>query len=278
MATRKRSKTLAPKAARRSKAAKRSGTTGGSGRLKGFFLPFFLSFCILVCLSALGFLGYRTVTASDFFGVARVTVSGTERASRRDIERIAAAQAERSGVWNADLAEIKARLERLTFVKSASVARALPNELRVSIQEQVPVAIVRTSAGAFLVNDEAAILAPAENSEASMPFAMTGWDEIKSEKAGKDNVQRIKMYRKILTEWREFDLASRVTSVNLADIRDPRAFTEDSGLQVSISVGQENFAEHLKKGIGAIVGKGGTFEGVELMGANMILTPRKKTQ
>jgi hypothetical protein len=138
--------------------------------------------------------------------------------------------------------------------------------------------VIKTAEGKFLVNEEASILAPVTAEEPSMPFAMTGWDETKSEKAAKDNAHRIKMYRKMLIEWREFDLASRVALVDLADIRDPRAFTEDSGLTVSIAVGQENFADHLKKGISAIVGKGGTFEGVELVGANMILTPRKRTQ
>jgi cell division septal protein FtsQ len=278
MATRKRSKTLAPKAAKRSKSAKRGAKVGSSYRFKGFFLPLFLSFCILVCLSALGILGYRTVTASNFFSVGRVSVVGTNRASRDDIERIAATQAERSGAWNADLDEIKARLEKLAFVRSASVSRALPNELRISISEHLPVAVVQTARGEFLVNEEAEILAPAETKDESMPFAMTGWDEAKSEKATKDNIQRIKIYRKMLTEWREFDLASRVNTVDLADIRDPRAFTEDSGLKVSIAVGPDNFAEHLKKGISAIVGKGGTFEGVELVGANMILTPRQRSK
>jgi cell division septal protein FtsQ len=251
---------------------------GSSYRFKGFFLPLFLSFCILVCLSALGILGYRTVTASNFFSVGRVSVVGTQRASRDDIERIAATQAERSGAWNADLDEIKARLEKLAFVRSASVSRALPNELRVSISEHLPVAVVQTAGGEFLVNEEAQILAPAESKEESMPFTMTGWDEAKSEKATKDNIQRIKIYRKMLTEWREFDLASRINTVDLGDLRDPRAFTEDSGLKVSIAVGQDNFAEHLKKGISAIVGKGGTFEGVELVGANMILTPRQRSK
>lgn len=279
MATRKRTKTLAPKAARRSKSGKKQGRKDfAAGRLRGFLLPLFLSLCILVCLSALGFLGYRSVTASNFFNVARVTVLGTDRASKQDIERIVAAQTERSGAWNADLPEIKARLEKLTFVKSAAVSRELPNEIRISVQEQVPVAIVKTATGEYLVNEEAEILAPAERSEPTMPFAFTGWDETKSEKAGKDNLQRVKMYKKMLTDWREFDLALRVKTVNLADIRDPRVLIEDSGLPVSIAVGQDSFAEHLKKGISAIVGKGSTFEGVELAGANMILTPRKRSQ
>src|SRR5688572_29131537 len=83
--------------------SRKKNTSKGDGRFGSFVLPFFLSFCILICLGALGFVGYRTVTASDFFHVANVDVRGTTRSSEPDIERIVTIQAERSGVWNADL-------------------------------------------------------------------------------------------------------------------------------------------------------------------------------
>ena len=257
------------------KSAARSKSKRSTGRGAGFVLPLFLSFCILVCLSALGFLGYRTVTASTFFNVTAVEVVGTERSSKADIEKIIVAQTERSGVWNADLEELKARIEKLPFVKSAAVSRVLPNGLRISVFEREPVAVVRVAGGDFLVDSEARILARADKEEPGMPFFMIGWDEEKSEKADRENLERVKMYGKMLFEWREFDLAARVTAVNLADLREPRVVTQDSGAAVSIGVGRDNFAEHLRRGIGAIVGKGETFEAVNLVGSNMILGPRK---
>ncbi|MEO8649459.1 MAG: FtsQ-type POTRA domain-containing protein [Acidobacteriota bacterium] len=257
------------------RSAPRSKPKRSTGRGAGFVLPLFLSFCILVCLSALGFLGYRTVTASTFFNVTAVEVVGTERSSKADIEKIIVAQTERSGVWNADLAELKARIEKLPFVKSAAVSRVLPNGLRISVFEREPLVVVRLAGGDFLVDGEARILARAEKEEPGMPFFMTGWDEEKSEKADRENLERVKMYGKMLVEWKEFDLAARVTAVNLSDLREPRAVTQDSGAAVSIGVGRDNFAEHLRRGIGAIVGKGETFEAVDLVGSNMILAPRK---
>ena len=242
---------------------------------RNIVLPFFLSFCILVCLGALGFLGYRTVTASDFFTIATVEVRGTERAEKRDIERIVTSQTGKSGVWNADLAAIKQKIESIPFVKTAAVSQILPNGIRVDIREREPRAIVRRSAGDFLVDGEGEILAPVEGNEERLPFAMVGWDEAKSEKALKENLERIKLYQKMLDEWQDADLATRVTMVNLADLREPKAITEDSGTTVSIAVGRENFGQHLSNGIKAIVGKGATFEAVNLVGQNMILAPRK---
>ncbi len=247
----------------------------GPSRIGNFFLPFFLSFCILVCLGVLGYLGYRNVTASGFFDVKKIEVQGTDRSSKQDIERLVGSQTERSGVWNADLAEIKEKIEKMQFVKSAAVSRVLPNGIRVSVVERIPAAIVSLRSGDVLVDSEGQILAQADKKEDKLPFALFGWDETKTEKAIKDNLDRVKLYTKMLEEWKQFDLASRVRSVDLTDLREPKAVTEDSGLAVSIALGKDNFGEHLKKGINAIVGKGDVFDAVDLVGQNMILSPRK---
>jgi hypothetical protein len=243
--------------------------------MRNFVLPFFLSFCILVCLGALGFLGYRNVTASDFFDVAKIDVRGVDRASSEDIRHLVEMQTEKSGVWNADLPGIKEKIERMQFVKSAAVSRVLPNGIRVQVFERVPQAIVKTAEGNVLVDAEGFTIAPAKEKEPELPFAMTGWNEGKSEAALKENVERVKTYQKMLTEWKEFNLSSRVLSVDLADMREPRAVVEDSGTVVSIALGRDKFGEYLKRGINAIVGKGEMFEAVNLVGQNMILAPRK---
>lgn len=279
MATQIRKKTVPIRAKRPAKrrrpANARDRIRKEPSRIGNFFLPFFLSFCILVCLGVLGFLGYRSVTASGFFDVKAIEVHGVDRSSEPDIERIVSRQTERSGAWNADLLEIKAKVEQLPFVKSAAVSRVLPNGIRVYVDERIPQAIVRTASGDVLVDGDGRILAPVSRKEEKLPFALIGWDETKTEKSMKENVARVKMYQNMLAEWQQFDLASRVQKVDLTDIREPKAITEDSGLTVTIALGKDNFGEYLKKGINAIVGKGETFEAVNLVGQNMILAPRK---
>jgi cell division septal protein FtsQ len=215
------------------------------------------------------------VTASDFFSVARIEVHGTGRASSVDIRHIVEMQTERSGVWNADLPGIKERLEKVQFVKSAAVSRVLPNGIRVQVFEKIPHAVVKTREGDMLVDADAMVIAPARETESELPFLMTGWNEVKSEAAMKENLERVKVYQKMLAEWKEFNLSSRVLMVNLEDLREPRAMIEDSGTVVSIALGREKFGEYLKRGINAIVGKGEMFEAVNLMGQNMILAPRR---
>jgi cell division septal protein FtsQ len=248
------------------------------GRFRSFALPVFLSFCILVCLGALGFLGYQTVTASDFFNVAKIEVHGAGRSSSADIRRLVEMQTEKSGVWNADLPGLKEKLEKVQWVKTAAVSRVLPNGIRVQVFERQPEAIVRTADGNVFVDADGSLIAPAKANEPDFPFAMLGWNPVKSEAAGKENLERLKMYQKMLTEWKEFNLSSRVTAVNLEDLREPRALVEDSGTTVSIALGREKFGEYLKRGINAIVGKGEMFEAVNLVGQNMILAPRTQAR
>ena len=259
-------------------ASRRKSTNAGPSRFRSFALPLFLSFCILVCLGALGFLGYQTVTASNFFDVARIDVIGTGRSSSSDIRRIVEMQTEKSGVWNADLPGIKEKLEKMQWVKTAAVSRILPNGIRVQVFEREPQAMVRTGDGSVLVDADGAVIAPARDKEPDFPFAMMGWNPSKSESAGKENVERVKMYQKMLAEWKEFNLSARVTAVNLEDLREPRALVEDSGTTVSIALGRDKFGEYLRRGINAIVGKGEMFEAVNLVGQNMILAPRTQSK
>ena len=266
-----------PRSASRRKKAKSGRKTVAASRFGSFFLPLFLSICLLICLGVLGYLGLQNVTASKFFNVRAVDVHGTVRASRDDIGRVAANAVEKSGVWNADLTEMKARIEKLPFVKTASVSRVLPDGLRVNIVERVPIAVVKVGSGDMLVDEDGNLLAPANAKEEMLPITMSGWDEAKTERAFKDNLERVKVFQKMTNEWRESGLAIRVKNVDLADLRDPKAIIEDSGLPVTISVGRDSFARNLKNGINAVAGKGEMFDGVSLVGPNMILSSRKNT-
>lgn len=257
------------------RAAGRRRTASAGRKSARELLPFFLSFCILVCLGAFAVFGYRAVAASNFFNVSKVEVRGSVRSSQNEIESIVKSETERTGTWNADLEQIKVRIEKLSFVKAAAVSRVLPNGIRVSVIERTPAAIANLSSGPVLVDEAGDVIAPSLRLEPQLPFAINGWDETKSLQAEKDNRERVKMYRAMLAEWKQTSHISHVQAVNIKDLRDPIVLTEDSGRRVAIGVGREKFGENLKNGLMAISGKGETFEGVALMGSNLRLVPRQ---
>lgn len=254
----------------------RSKRSGGSAIFRGgtflaqhsvrFLLPIVIICLLLTAIGFLGFMGLRTAAASGFFGLRNVDVRGTERVSPDDIRRLVATSVEKPGVWNADLSDLKSKIEKFPFVKSAAVSRILPGSIRVNVTERVPAAIVHLSSGDFLIDGDGVVLTAATPKDKDFPFALYGWDESKTEKAMPDNQARLKLYRKMLDEWKQFDLASRVTQVNVANVREPVAVVEDSGRAISVTLAKDNLGKSLKTAIEAISGKGAKIKSVNSEG------------
>ncbi len=276
MATRKRTtrrKTGATAARRRRTASSRGQNSSAAAK---FIVPFVFAVGILFCLGFLLFMGYRTVTASSFFDVKKVDMRGISRASENDIEKIVSRQTDKSGVWNANLVTIREDIEKITQVKSAVVSRVLPDGLRVNLIERQPQAIVRLERGDLWADDNAVLFDLVGKNDERPPFVMKGWDESKTDKAAKDNQERVKIYLKMLDEWREFDLAKRVKVVNLSDLQSPQVIVQDSGETVMLELTKDNFEKRLQKSLEIIAGRGKEIESVSLNGQKEVLGFRVK--
>ena len=273
MAKRKKSSVTSRKAgtSRRTTAGSRSRRNVSSVDHGRFILPLVIGVALLAGIGFFGLMGYRTAIASEFFGVRNVDIRGTERTSTEDIKRIVEANTEKSGVWRADLSEIRTRVESLPFVKSASVSMVLPTGIRVKIEERVPAAIVRLNTGDFVVESDGNRIAPATKLDSDHLMVMKGWDETKTEKAVTDNISRLKTYKKMLDEWQSFGLIQRVREVNLADLRDPNATIEDSGRPIAVTLAKDNFGKSLKAAIEAVAGKGEKVKAVNSGGVFPVL-------
>lgn len=235
-----------------------------------FGLPLILCLTLLGAIGVLSVVFYRTAAESGFFKVRNIEVRGSDRTPADEIRRVVTAEVEKPGVLKADLADIRIKLEKYPFVKSASVSRMLPSGIRVDIVERVPAAVVQLKAGEFLVDGDGTILASARG-EKSFPFVLHGWDESKTEKAPADNAARLKLYKKMLDEWAQFDLASRVKRVDLADLREPAAVVEDSGRDISIMLAKDNLGKSLKTAIEAVSGKGARVKSVNADGVYPVI-------
>lgn len=221
-------------------------------------------------------MGYRTATASAFFDVKKIEVSGVSRASKDDIERIARSFAEKNGVWNADLKSIKDEVEENVLVKTVVVSRVLPDGLSVSVTERTARAVVRTETSEFWVDEDAVNLGEVGRNEARPPFVLRGWDETKGEKSAKDNRERVKIYTKMLNEWQDYDLAKRVSAIDLSDLREPKALVQDSGETVTIILANENYKIRLKSGLEKIAGRGKEVKSIDVSTSSERLAFREK--
>jgi cell division septal protein FtsQ len=233
------------------------------------FVPVILISCIVFGLGFLLFMGYRTVTASAFFDVKSIDVRGANRVPREEIEKIVQSKTVKATVWNADLDGIKAEVEKLPYVKSVVVSRVLPDGVRVRIDERNPKAVARMSGGDVWVDETAQVLGKADKTDQAS-IVLRGLDENKTDKAQKDNQERVKLFTKIQTEFQNEGLASRVKSISVLDLLDPEIVVEDSGKNVSVFVGREEFAKRLQKALEAIEGKGEKIESLISHGGNVL--------
>ncbi len=232
----------------------------------------------LVIIAALGtaiafivFSGYQTATASGFFTLKEVDIRGIERTAEEDIRRIVTAGVAKAGVWNADLGEIREKLEKFPFVKSATVSRSLPSGIRVNITERTPAAVVSLSSGKYLVDGEGTMLTAVKGEQADFPVVLQGWDESKTTGAITDNLARLKMYKKMMEEWQQFDLSKRVREVDLTNPRIPVAHVEDSGRVVGITLARDHFGRSLKTAIEALTGKGDRVKSIDAAGVYPVI-------
>lgn len=246
----------------------RSGDTPPLGK---YVLPLIILLLLAGGLIFMGLSGYQTATASSFFNLRNVDVRGVDRTSKDDISKLVSSSVEKSGVWNADLADLKLKIEKFPFVKTASVSRSLPAGIRVNVVERIPAAVVKMASGAYLVDTEGVVLVPAKAGEKDFPILLQGWDEAKTEKAGPDNLARLKIYKKMLDESKQFDVTARVKEFNLANLREPAAVVEDSGRTITVALARDNLGKSLKSAIEALTGKGTKIKSVDSAGIQPLI-------
>src|SRR4030095_863336 len=114
-----------------------NGVVAGRLRLLLGYVPLMLKLWLVVVLGVLLFTGYRAAASASFFRLRHVDVQGNTRASSEAVQTAVQREVAAGGVWQADLKEISARLEKLPWIRSAVVSRVLPDGIRVRISERI---------------------------------------------------------------------------------------------------------------------------------------------
>ena len=238
----------------RGDASSRKASKGGSSWSRAVaWLPLAGKTLLAVCVGLVCFTAYRTASSSSFFQLRTVDVSGVSQGSEDQIKALVRRAGGANGVWKADLATIRAELERQPWVRKAIVTRVLPSGLRVRITERTPRAVVRTSAGRFVWVDDDGVMtgtvAPTQNAPA---FFMRGWDESGTESGRTENRRRVEKYLELSREWEAAGIASRVSEVNLDDLRDVRAQLTGDDSRIEVRLGRDDLTKRLRQSLEAL--------------------------
>lgn len=106
---------------------------------------------------------------SPLFDVRNVAVSGARHTGSAEISR-SAGIGEGENLLFVSVADIEESVERLPWVKSADVNRRLFGTLRVRITEREPAMKLRTSEGAWIVDEQGKVLETASGDKTRLPL------------------------------------------------------------------------------------------------------------
>jgi len=211
------------------------------------YAPLILKLSALTIVIALAFLGYRAAAAASFFQVRTVQTAGLNRSSAQAIEATVRDEVRSTGVWQADLTSLSARLEKLPWVRTAVVTRVLPDGIRVRVTERQPRVVARMSSGRLVWVDEDAVVLNELNSTDPMPaFFLRGWNEDESVTASEENRKRVAKFMELQRDWDGDHLSERVSEVNVQDLRDVRAQLAGDDSQIEIRLGSQDQAKRLR--------------------------------
>jgi len=137
----------------------------------------------------------------------------------------------------------RAQLERFSWVEHATVMRVLPNQLRVSVTERVPVAFVQVHGKIQLVDAAGVILdmTPQEMAEKHYSFpVVSGIDPVDPLSV---RGARMQVYQRFVGELDSSGehISGRLSEVDLSDPNDVRAAVADKDAEVQLQFGQEDF-------------------------------------
>ena len=139
------------------------------GRLPGISRVALAAVALLgiVLLSAIALFGYRLIAASGAFDVSRVEVTGAGMATQA-VQRAALDQAGGTSMLNVDPSALAQQLAALPRVQSATVDRAFPHTLAITVVPERPVAIAPTGSGRVVLAASGRVLGEVTQEEIAL--------------------------------------------------------------------------------------------------------------
>ena len=165
-----------------------------------------------------------------------IQVEGATHASRRAIEATFADDLGRS-IYLLPLADRRATLRTVDWVKDSTVARVWPNRLLVRVSERRPVAFVALSPSRFGLMDEDGVILPTAADRFHLPV-LRG---VRSRDPIADRRDRVQRMLRVLRDLR--DNADKIAEVDVTDRGDIKVTQSYDGHMVNLVLGDQHFAQ-----------------------------------
>jgi cell division protein FtsQ len=178
-----------------------------------------------------------------------IEISGTENVTKAQIMEVMGADIGRN-IFFIPLAQQKAQLEQIPWVKAASVMRFVPNRLKVEIQERTPVAFARVGPRIFLIDAGGTLMELPQKRKYSFPviLGMNPGEPLST------RAPRMKAYDELV---RDLDSAGArysqdLSEVDLTDLDDVKVRVNDPVGDVLVHLGSADYLNRYKIYVGHV--------------------------
>jgi cell division protein FtsQ len=180
-------------------------------------------------------------------GASSIQILGNSQVTRAELLAVFGGDIGRN-IFFVPLAERRAELENLPWVKHATVMRLLPNQLRIAVVERAPIAFVRNGNRVGLVDEDGVLLDMPPAMMAARRYSFPVVAGIGPHTELELRVQRMQLYQRFVSAL-DADgsrSAEQLSEVDLSDPEDVRAVLPAAGSDILVHFGDENFAERYR--------------------------------
>ena len=206
--------------------------------------------CILGAMAAVLEAGRRALVRDERFVVpssSAIQIEGNHHLTRAQLLSVFGEDVEQN-VLTIPLGERRADLQRLPWVEHATVMRLLPNRLRVSVVERVPVAFARQGRHIGLV-DAHGVLLDMGDGESQEKYSFPVVTGINADEPVSVRAARMKIFLRFA---KELDgsgekISSTLSEVDLSNPEDVKALIPDHSSDLLVHFGDTDFLERYRK-------------------------------
>lgn len=173
---------------------------------------------------------------------SNIQILGISHLSRRELLSVFGSDIGRN-VFFVPLRERRADLERLPWVGHATVMRLLPNQLRISIVERVPVAFLRSGASIGLVDADGVLLSMSPGMMAAKHYSFPVVTGITAQDPLPVRAARMRLYQQFINDLDAggTKVSEQLSEVDITDPEDIRALFPAQGSDILVHFGDGQF-------------------------------------
>jgi len=176
----------------------------------------------------------------EFEGNAHVTRAQLLGIFGEDVER---------NIFTVSLSERRAELEKLPWIDHATVMRLLPNRMRVSIAERMPVAFVRQGSHIGLVDANGVLLDMPVDAKVSEHYSFPVVTGISADEPLSTRAARMKIFERFTSE---LDgpgekISQELSEVDLSNPEDVKAMIPDHSTEILVHFGDDSFLDRYRR-------------------------------